>query len=317
MTEAFEPQRRYDHALHGIKPGWWRGALAIVCFLVLFFGISTVLSGIALIVETLSGAITPEQLAAGVVPLTPLVLLATNVGLALMIPVAMGLQWAFFGVRPRWIWSITGRLRWGWLGRLALVIVPFWVLYVAGSFALAPEGGFTVDGTVIAVVAVIVLTTPLQAAGEEVGMRGLVQRSVGSWFASPRAAFLVSTAVSAAVFGLAHFAGDPWLIAYYVLFGVAMSVAAHATGGLEAPILIHTVNNLLLLLLAAFAGQLGEGIDRSAGSGGPFILLPIVVVLAGAGIAWWWGRRNRVVVTAPPPPSHYTPAQPVAAEPAG
>ena len=307
--------RRYDHALHGIKSGWWRGLVAILAFLVLFFGISTVLSGVALIIEVGSGSITPEQVASGVVPITPLVLLATNIGLALMIPVAMGLQWAFFGVRPRWIWSVTGRLRWGWLGRLALVIVPFWVLYVAGSFALAPEGGFTVDGTVIAVVVVVVLTTPLQAAGEEVGMRGLVQRSVGSWFASPRAAFLVSTVVSAAVFGLAHFAADPWLIAYYLLFGVAMSLAAHVTGGLEAPILIHAVNNLLLLLVAAFAGQLGEGIDRSAGAGGPFILLPIAVVLAGAGIAWWWGRRNRVVVTAAPPPSHYTPQQTSAAEP--
>jgi len=306
VSEITQPQHHYDHALHGIKPGWWRGLAAILAFLVLFFGISTVLGGLAILADVTSGAITPEQLESGAVPLTPLVMLATNVGLALMIPVATGLQWAFFGVRPRWIWSVTGRLRWGWLGRLALVIVPFWVLYVAGSLALAPVGGFTVDGTVLAVAVVVVLTTPLQAAGEEVGMRGLVQRSVGSWFASPGAAFLVSTAVSAAVFGLAHFAADPWLIAYYVLFGVAMSVAAHATGGLEAPILIHAVNNLLLLLVAAFAGQLAEGIDRSAGAGGPFILLPIFVVLAGAGIAWWWARRNRVAATGQNPPSHYT-----------
>ncbi len=307
MSDDLAPQRRYDHALHGIRPGVWRGVLAIAAFLVLFFGVSTVLGGLALLADVASGAITPEQLESGAVPITPLTLLATNLALAVMIPIAMGLQWAFFGVRPRWIWSVAGRLRWGWLGRLALVIVPLWALYVAGAFAVAPEGGFAVDATALAVVAVVVLTTPLQAAGEEVGLRGLVQRSVGSWFARGRTAFLVSTLVSAILFGLAHFAADPWLIAYYVLFGVAMSVAAHATGGLEAPILIHAVNNLLLLLVAAFAGQLDEGIDRGAGTGGPFMLVPIAVVLIGALLASWWARRNAVAVTGPTPPNHYAP----------
>jgi membrane protease YdiL (CAAX protease family) len=265
-----------------------------------------VLGGLALLLELTSGAVTPEQLERGTVPITPLVLLASNLSLALMIPISMGLQWVFFGVRPRWIWSVAGRLRWGWLGRLALVIVPVWALYVGAAFAVAPEGGFAFDGTALALIVVIVLTTPLQATGEEVGLRGLVQRSVGSWFARGRTAFLVSTVVSGILFGLAHFAADPWLIAYYVLFGAAMSIAAHFTGGLEAPILIHSVNNVLLLLVAAFAGQLDEGIDRGAGTGGPFMLLPIAVVLLGALLAVWWGRRTRVLVTAPTPPNHYT-----------
>lgn len=306
MSETAQPQRHYDHALHGIRPGAWRGLLAIGTFVVLFFGISTVFGGIALFAELASGAVTPEQVERGAVPITPLLLLATNLALALMIPISMGLQWAFFGVRPRWIWSVAGRLRWGWLGRLALVIVPLWALYVGAAFAVAPEDGFAVDGTGIALILVIVLTTPLQAAGEEVGMRGLVQRSVGSWFARGRTAFLVSTVAASILFGLAHFAADPWLIAYYVLFGAAMSFAAHRTGGLEAPILIHSVNNVLLLLLGAVSGQLDEGIDRGAGAGGPFILVPIAVVLLGALLASWWGRRNRVTAIAPTPPSHYT-----------
>jgi membrane protease YdiL (CAAX protease family) len=301
-----QPLRHYDHALHGIRPGVWRGVLAIGVIVVAFFGISTVLGGLALLLELTSGAVTPEQLERGTVPITPLVLLASNLSLALMIPISMGLQWVFFGVRPRWIWSVAGRLRWGWLGRLALVIVPVWALYVGAAFAVAPEGGFAFDGTALALIVVIVLTTPLQATGEEVGLRGLVQRSVGSWFARGRTAFLVSTVVSGILFGLAHFAADPWLIAYYVLFGAAMSIAAHFTGGLEAPILIHSVNNVLLLLVAAFAGQLDEGIDRGAGTGGPFMLLPIAVVLLGALLAVWWGRRTRVLVTAPTPPNHYT-----------
>ncbi len=139
MSDDLAPQRRYDHALHGIRPGVWRGVLAIAAFLVLFFGVSTVLGGLALLADVASGAITPEQLESGAVPITPLTLLATNLALAVMIPIAMGLQWAFFGVRPRWIWSVAGRLRWGWLGRLALVIVPLWVLYVAGARLTSPS----------------------------------------------------------------------------------------------------------------------------------------------------------------------------------
>jgi membrane protease YdiL (CAAX protease family) len=217
----------------------------------------------------------------------------------------MLLQWVFFGVRPRWILSVVGRFRWRWLGRLALVIVPVWAVYVGATFLLGPAGELRVDATALALLAVVVLTTPLQAAGEEVGLRGLVQRSVGSWFAGPRLAFAVSTAVSALVFGALHFAGDPWLIAYYVLFGVAMSIAAHRTGGLEAPILIHATNNTLLFLPAVLFGQLAEGIDRSAGAGGPFILVPMLVVLLGAFLASRLARRARVAVTAPRPPSHY------------
>lgn len=296
---------RYAHALSVTRGAWWRGLLAIVVYGVAFFVVSVVIGGIGLLVETANGGVTAEQLASGVIPLTPLVLLTTNLSLALTIPVAMLLQWAFFGVRPRMLSSVEGRFRWGWLGRLAVVIVPIWVVYVGVLFVFSPEGAFRFDGTVLAFVLVVLLTTPLQAAGEEYGLRGLVQRSVGSWFRGPRVAIVVSTIVSATLFGVIHFAGDPWLIAYYILFGAAMSIAAHATGGLEAPVLIHAVNNALIFLPAAFLGGLDEGIDRSMGAGGPFMLLPMAVVLLGAVVAWRWARRAGVTVAAVPPPPRY------------
>ena len=147
------------------------------------------------------------------------------------------------------------------------------------------------------------LTTPLQAAGEEYGARGLIQRSAGSWFRSPVAAFLVGTLISGAVFALAHLAADPWLIAYYFIFGVSGSIAARGTGGLEAPVLVHAVNNVLILIPAALLGQLEKGIDRSAGAGGPFILVPIAMCLAAALFSTWWARRNGIVTSAEPAPT--------------
>jgi len=293
--------RRYGHALTGLRGARWRGILALLSFVVAFLLLSITVGSIGLIIDVATGTITPDQLTSGAVPITPWVLLFTNVSLALAIPVAMLLQWAFFGVRPRFLSSVEGRFRWRWAGRLAIVVLPVWVVYVAVLFLLEPGGQVRLDATAIALIAIVLLTTPLQAAGEEYGMRGLVQRSVGAWFASPRAAFIVGTAISGVLFCSAHFAGDPWLIAYYFLFGVAMSVAAWATGGIEAPIVIHAINNVCIFLPAALLGGLDQGIDRSAGAGGPIMLVPMAMVFIGAGIAVWWGRRSKVVVEAVPP----------------
>ncbi|WP_207453573.1 CPBP family intramembrane glutamic endopeptidase [Herbiconiux sp. SYSU D00978] len=291
----------YDHALRRV-PGWWRGAVALVVVVVAFFLFSLVIGGLAIVFDVfVTGAISLEDFESGVIPITPVQLLATNVALALMIPVAMGLQRLLFGVPVRFLHSVTGRFRWQWFGRLAAVIVPLWVLYVGATFLLAPEGSFRVDGTAIALVFVVLLTTPLQAAGEEYAMRGIAQRSISSWIPSPRLALAVSTAGSAVLFGLAHFAGDPWLIAYYVLFGAAMSIAVWGSGGIEAAVLIHATNNVLIFLGAAFTGALEQGIDRSAGTGGPIVLVPIFMVLLAAVVTTWLARRQGVERVAPQP----------------
>jgi membrane protease YdiL (CAAX protease family) len=293
--------RRYGHALTGLRGATWRGILAILAFVVGFLLLSATVGSIGLIIDVSTGTITPEQLQSAAIPITPSVLLFTNLALVLAIPLATLLQWGFFGVRPRFLSSVEGRFRWRWAGRLALVVLPVWAVYVLVLFLLEPGGEVRLDGTAIALIAIVLLTTPLQAAGEEYGMRGLVQRSVGGWFRSPRAALIVGAVISGVLFCSAHFAGDPWLIAYYFLFGVAMSVAAWGTGGIEAPIVIHAINNVCIFLPAAVLGGLDQGIDRSAGSGGPIMLVPMAMVFIGAAIAVWWGRRSKVVVEAVPP----------------
>jgi membrane protease YdiL (CAAX protease family) len=290
----------YDHALHG-NGGWWRGAVAIVGLVAAYLFISFVLGALAIGIDVATGITALDDLAEGLVTITPLVMLANNLSLAALIPLSLLLQRLLFGVPARSLFSVTSRFRWSWLWRLALIIVPVWVVYVAASFLLSPAGEVRIDGTVLAMLAVIVLTTPLQSAGEEFGFRGLVQRSAGSWLRSPIAAFIVSTVISASLFCVAHFAADPWLIAYYFVFGVSASITARLTGGLEAPVLIHVANNVLLLVPAVLLGQLDEGFDRSVGTGGPFMIAPMLVVLGAALLSGWWARRNRVATMAPRP----------------
>ena len=281
--------------------GPWRGILAILLLVVAFLIVSTVLQFGAIYIDIASGALDPEDLLSGAIGFTPALLLSTNISLALMIPISLLLQRWLFGVRFRWMSSVEGRFRWRWMGRLALIIVPVWAVYIGATFLIEPLPDVRLDVSTILLLAIVLFTTPLQAAGEEYGTRGLVQRAAGSWFRNTSVAFVVGTLVSCALFGLAHLAGDPWLIAYYFLFGVSMSLASRWSGGLEAPILIHTVNNVFIFLPAVLFGQLDEGIDRSDGAGGPFILLPIVICLLGAALTAWWARRNNVARLGMPP----------------
>jgi membrane protease YdiL (CAAX protease family) len=295
MTET----TTYDHALYGVAAKW-RGLIAILILVVSMLVLSLLFGAIALTIEVVNGTMDLND-PGSLLAITPGVLLATNLALAALIPISILLQRWLYGVRMGSIFSVAGGIRWRWLARLALVFAPIWIVYIGVSFLLEPTAEPRLDGTAIGLIVVAVLTTPLQAAGEEVGFRGLVQRATGAWFRNPRVAFAVSTLVSGLIFGAAHFATDWWLIAYYVLFGVAASIAARLTGGLEAFIVIHAVNNLVTFVFAAIFGSLAQGIDRSEGAGGPFMLIPIAVVLGAAVLAGWLARLSGITTRAPRP----------------
>lgn len=292
----------YDHALRA-APAWWRGASAIALLVVGFLILSIVLGGVGVLIDLATGAYSLDELSRGEITLTPWSMLTNNLSLAALWPLSMLLQWWLFGVRPGWMSSVEGRFRWRWARRLALIIVPVWIVYVGVSFVLSPLDPVVIDGTVVAMVLVVVLTTPLQSAGEEFGARGLIQRSVGSWFARPLPAFIVGAIISGAIFASAHLAGDPWLIAYYFVFGVSLSAAARGTGGLEAPVLIHVTNNVLLLIPTALMSQTDAVFERGDGAGGPFMLIPMALCIAAALVSTWWAKRNGVATRAPLPPS--------------
>ncbi|WP_445445032.1 lysostaphin resistance A-like protein [Clavibacter sp. km3a] len=293
------PPVPYHHGLRDTG-GPWRGILAIVLGTVAFLVLSLVFGGVAILIEILAGRADPQD-EASLTTMTPTLLLATNLSLAALIPVSMLLQRWLFGVRMGAMSSIAGRFRWRWLGRAALVMVPVFLVYIGVTFALDPSGEIRLDGEVVAYLVIVLLTTPLQSAGEEYGFRGLVQRSAGSWFRDGRVALIVGAILSSSLFALAHLAADPWLIAYYFVFGLSATISARLTGGLEAPVLIHALNNTLLFIPTVILGQMSESFDRSAGTGGPFMLLPMAVVLGSALLTGWWARRHRVETTAPRP----------------
>ena len=275
---------------------WWKGVLVIALLVIGFLLVSLVTGAAAIAFEVATGRIPADSLQTGALTITPLVLLSVNLSAASLIPLSMLLQWAFYGQPVRWLHSVRGFFRFDLLKKMALIVVPIFVVYVLASIFLLPSppgGPFTAES--VGLLVVVVLTTPLQAAGEEYGARGLIARASGSWVAKPRIALILSAVISALLFMLAHGAGDPWLIVYYFFFGVAMSVVVWRTGGLEVATLIHAVYNMLLFGVAIAMGQdLGAGLDRSAGSAGPWILFPMAVLAGITALVCWWAQRHRV-----------------------
>lgn len=294
-TAPDEHLAEYHQALR-VAPEVWRGLLVVL----LFVGAVFVAIRVAFMADTATGG---GQATA----LTPGGLLAYNLLVAAFIPIAMFLQWAMFKVRPGWLSSVTGRFRWRWMGRLAGVIVPVWLVFVGLIYLLRPAGPLQLDGTTLALAAVVILTTPLQAAAEEYAFRGLLQRSAGSWVRGSNAAFVLSTAITAVPFALLHQSGDPWAVAYYVVSGVGLSLAVRYSGGLEASVLMHAVNNVLFLLLPVLTGKADDLLDRSSGAGngigGPVLLIPTALMLAVPFLIRTLARRHGVAVRAALPPT--------------
>ena len=104
---------------------------------------------------------------------------------------------------------------------------------------------------------VVVLTTPLQSAAEEYLFRGYLSQAIAGWVRAPRAGAVVAAVVTAALFSLAHLPGDLPTFLDRFAFGLAASAVVWLTGGLEAAIVLHAVNNVLVFVLA---GALGDGV---------------------------------------------------------
>ncbi|MBL0888477.1 CPBP family intramembrane glutamic endopeptidase [Myceligenerans indicum] len=262
MTEL----RSYPQAWRGPRYRWWRPLPAIAVMLGgagVFFAWSVFTQLAAVLVADPTRFMTDFEAAAldSAWMTTPLGLLATNTSLALPIPIALLAALVATG-RPGLVTSVLGRMRWGLLfgaaGVSLLVLVPLgfvldWIAPTSGEpLVIAPEQGWAL------VALVILLTTPLQAAGEEYFFRGWTQQVVGAWCRPPWLAVVLPMLISATLFALAHGLQNPWLFADRFFFGVVASILVWRTGGLECAIALHAVNNLFAFGMAIATGTMSE-----------------------------------------------------------
>lgn len=195
-------------------------------------------------------------------------LLYVNLTIAALVPLSFALVWWLHGTRPRWLTSVAPGLRWRLLlACTGLAVVSLVLALVVG--ALLPLGDVTgvpgsetperVGSSAVLVAVVVLLTTPLQAIGEEYGYRGYLLQAVGAISGRP----WIAVAVSSLVFALAHGTQNPPLFLDRLAFGVIAGTTVVLLGGLEAGIAMHVVNNLVAFGLAIATGSVAEALSVS------------------------------------------------------
>ena len=163
---------------------------------------------------------------------------------------------------------------------------------------VAPEApgwtAFGVTGTTIGMVAVVVLSTPIQAAGEELMFRSAVLPAAASWVRAVRPALVVGLVVSSLGFAVVHGSTDPWLFGYYVVIGIATGLMAIISRGIEAPVAFHVANNVLFTTVNTVMAD-GEAfaIDRSTDTGDASLLILAAVNIGMVVLVWVLERRGR------------------------
>jgi uncharacterized protein len=191
-----------------------------------------------------------------------------------------------------------------WRQRLGLVAprlgrASTWIVAIAGGLALSQAIDFALrlSGVGRGVSVEHMITILRQASGawlavavvvvglgagvaEELLFRGYVQRRLVARYGA-----VAGVATAAALFALAHF--DPQHSAFAFVFGLYLGAIAVWTGSTWPAIAVHVVNNAASVLFVA------SGLDDSAMSASPFVLLGLVTGLAGlAVLALAWVRRS-------------------------
>lgn len=275
----------YHRVYAGEKRRIGRGVLAIV---LLFAG----LVGFAQLF--LAGAAAVDEHVLGRTGFTPLQQAAGALSLAALMPYSMLLQRLLYGAPAASLHSVSGRFRHGLLGRSLLAFAPVVAVLVA-AMSLAPADTIPWStGDLVALVLVSVLLTPLQAAGEEYGLRGLMFRVVGGWTRGSRSGAVLGIVVTTVLFSLFHGTLDPYLLTSYLLLFSVLAFVTWRTGGLEVAVVLHATYNAtaFLLAIAVHTDLGGDLAGRGEASGSVVNLVPGAGLVLIAAVVWWMTRRS-------------------------
>jgi membrane protease YdiL (CAAX protease family) len=306
----------YQQLLRGPLHRWWSPLLALLVLVPLALVMIFAALIPIVIIGAVQGVANPVQwtlmTTTQVNDLSPAGFLYVNLSLITLIPAAGLSIWIGHQVRPRYLSSVQGGIRWRWLLRCLLLVLPIWAMYVGISILVdVPQGARPQHWALLLVI--VVLLTPFQAAGEEYLFRGWILQNVGSWFARPLLGFGVSLVVSTAAFAAAHTSPDPWIIGSLGCLAVSSAVASWRTGGLEAGIVLHAVNNVTALSMVILFGGWQQAFITQTSRATPavFVLALIVHGVALTLILWQAKRLGLQRVSTPQPlpaPPPYAPA---------
>ena len=302
-TRQPPPGVRYPHVLEVGEadgaPRWLpvvRGLFGVGLGLLTFLALTPVVIQLALAIGwSLAGnpGSFADYAAAGRAFETPAGMVASHLGLAVLLPLSWALVLVVHRVHPRWLHSVQPGFRWRYgLGALLIgLLVLNGVLFLTGqgwTWQLQPQPDF---GWFLVA---ILLTSPLQAAAEEYFFRGYLLQALQSALRGP----WLGVVASALLFALFHGTQNLPLFLDRFGFGLLAGVLVVRTGGLEAGIAAHVANNVSAFVWAGLTstiadvkatrviGWLDAGVD----------LLGFALFTAAA---LWLGRRMALATTTP------------------
>lgn len=220
--------------------------------------------------------------------------------IALMLPAYSLASLIVNGRRVGLISSAAGRLRWRWMLLCTGAAVVVGVVLTALSMLIPGEGSAsppTENPLWLVTLIVLLLLVPLQSTAEEYVFRGYLMQSIGRWLRHPAFAILLPVPL----FTLGHLY-DIYGQIGVGFFAVVAGWLTWRTGGLEAAIALHVVNNLL-----GFGLGLAGGGDPSATDQGFWSMMSSLALVGGyAAVVEVLFRRSRLartLVLTPPAPA--------------
>ncbi|GAB2487099.1 hypothetical protein GCM10027030_21450 [Luteococcus sediminum] len=188
-------------------------------------------------------------------------LVGAHLGLALLTLISLGLVRLVHGRRVEWGMSVQPGMRWRYL----LLCLPVAAVVLNGVLLVGSAGsGFHLQpqAHVAWWLLAVLLTAPLQAAGEEFFFRGYLLQATGSLASQlgggQQIARIAAVVGSSLVFALFHGVQNPALFVDRFGFGLLAGLLVLRTGGLEAGIACHVANNLFAFGWAALGGGIAE-----------------------------------------------------------
>ncbi len=313
MTTELAPDfRPRYHELHRVgRGGWWRSLVGSAVLLVLVFGVVPAVLGLVALVALLVGGTSAEEAGAlldvtqGV---TPMGLAVLNLLLGSAIASSWFVLWLFHRLKPRWLSSVAPRLRW----RFLLACLPLSVVALVASLGVAlflpladgaePVGALNdFTTTTRDFLLVIALLTPLQAAGEEYVFRGYLTQAFGSLLRWRRVSLVLAVVVPSLLFALAHGFGQSAPVFFdRFAFGVVAGILVIRTGGLEAAIAMHVLNNFLAYGMALAFGDMTEALNATGPASSWMIVSTLTQSLVYLGLASWVAKAMGLVDVGPP-----------------
>jgi membrane protease YdiL (CAAX protease family) len=309
LAPDFRPQY---HQLHRVgRPGWWRSLVGALLALVLVFGLVPLVAVAIAFAALMAAGNSMEQTRAILdvtAETTPTGLALLNIVIALAIPVTWAVAWRLHRLKPRWLSSVAPRLRWGYLllclglsvvALMASLGVSLLLPLAPGEAPVGELNEFT--SRTRDFILVILLLTPLQAAGEEYLFRGYLTQAFGSLVWARRASQALAVVGPALIFALFHgLSQDAPVFFDRFAFGVVAGILVIRTGGLEAAIAMHVLNNFLAFGLALAFGDLTTALTATGGSSWWMILSTLTQSLVYLALATWVAKAMGIVNVGPP-----------------